>query len=80
MNDSAISTVIIAVLTSNLKYVNAPGNVLLPATQTDLSKDSMVNVSQLLTVDKGFLSECIGEIDAATMELVAAGLRLVMGL
>jgi len=80
MNDSAISTVIVAVLTSNLKYISAPGNVFLPATQTDLPKDSVANASQLMTVDKGFLSEYIGEIDAPTMESVAAGLRLVMGL
>lgn len=60
MNNSAISTVIVGVLTSNLRHAQAPGNVLLTATQTDLPKDSVVNVSQLVTVDKGFLSECIG--------------------
>lgn len=56
-NQSRISTVIVAVITSNLRLAQAPGNALLSCKNTDLLKDSVVNISQILTIDKGFLEE-----------------------
>jgi mRNA interferase MazF len=79
-NRSRIATAIVAVITSNLKLAEAPGNVLLPKKATGLSKDSVVNVSQVLTVDKGYLTERIGELPKYLLEQVEDGLRLVMEL
>lgn len=53
-NRSSLQTVIGIALTTNLRLVNAPGNLLLPAVESGLAKDSVINVTQLLTVDKGF--------------------------
>jgi mRNA interferase MazF len=78
-NRSRISTVICVPLTSNLKWAEAPGNVLLPARSTGLSKDSVANVSQIIAVDRAFLTERIGRISKKQQELVFAGLDLVMG-
>ncbi len=80
LNQSAIKTVLTAVLTTNLNLAKAPGNVFASAKATGLSKDSVVNVSQLVTADKDFLSEYVGEIDPKVMQRVASGLRLVMAL
>jgi mRNA-degrading endonuclease toxin of MazEF toxin-antitoxin module len=55
-NRSRIQTVIIAVITSNTELADAPGNVLLPANSTGLPRDSVVNISQVLTLDRGFLT------------------------
>ena len=55
---SRISTVIVVVITSNIQLAEAPGNVLLPRGVSGLSRDSVVNVSQILTLDKTFLVEC----------------------
>jgi mRNA interferase MazF len=62
-NSSRISTVIVVSLTSNLKLADAPGNVYISKTKTDLSKDSIANVSQIITLDKDFLTEQIGALD-----------------
>ncbi len=77
-NASRISTVIIVTLTSNLKLADAPGNVYVSKTKSDLPKDSIVNVSQILTLDKEFLSEQIGALDNLTMRQIDAGLQLVL--
>jgi len=79
-NLSRIQTVIIVVLTSDLDLARSPGNVLVTAEETDLSKDSVVNISQLVTVDKVFLSECVGELDDERINEVTEGLRLVLSL
>jgi mRNA interferase MazF len=79
-NRSRIRTVIIAVITSNLRLADAPGNVLLPAQDTGLPRDSVVNVSQLLTIDRSFLTERIGILSARLQESVSAGLRTVLDL
>jgi len=79
-NRSKINTVIAAVITSNLRLVQAPGNVLLKAKETGLNKDSVVNVSQVITVDKEFLNEKIGKLSSRQMETVDTGLRLAMSL
>ena len=79
-NRSRIRTVLAAVMTSNLRLANAPGNVLLPAKSTGLRKDSVVNVSQLITVNKSFLTEKIGRLTDKQRQVVDDGLRLVLAL
>ena len=79
-NRSRIATVVVLVITSNIKLAQAPGNVLLPSKVTGLSKDSVANVSQVITVDKSFLSEKIGAIPSYLLEQVENGIRLMMGL
>lgn len=77
---SQIRTVLAAVVTANLKLANAPGNVLLSAKSTGLRKDSVVNVSQLITVNKSFLTEKIGRLTDKQQQAVDEGLRLVLAL
>lgn len=79
-NESRISTVIVTVITSNLRLAAAPGNVRVAARETGLRKDSVVNVSQVLTIDKGVLTERIGHLPGDRLGEVEAGLRDVMGL
>jgi mRNA interferase MazF len=79
-NRSRIQTVIVAVITSNLEIAAAPGNVLLPARSSGLPRDSVVNVSQLLTVDRDFLTEHAGTLPARLQGSVDAGLRSVLQL
>jgi mRNA interferase MazF len=79
-NDSRIQTVVVVVITSNLKLGAAPGNVLCKARQTGLPKDSVANVSQMFTIDKRFLTERIATLPAALFEEVVEGLRLVLSL
>ena len=79
-NRSTISTVIAVVLTSNLRLAGAPGNVLLSQKSTGLPKKSVANVSQLITVDKSFLSERAGRLSPELLQEVEAGIRLVLSL
>ncbi len=79
-NDSRISTVVVAVMTSNLRLAEAPGNSRLPPRATGLAKASVVNVSQLITLDRRFLSERLKALKGSAMERVDQGLRLVLGL
>lgn len=76
-NDSRIGTVIAAVITSNLRLADAPGNVRLPARGTGLAKTSVANVSQIITVDKSFLTERIGRLNPRLLAEVDEGLKLV---
>ncbi|WP_277878590.1 type II toxin-antitoxin system PemK/MazF family toxin [Anabaena sp. FACHB-1391] len=79
-NRSRIRTVIAAVLTTNLRLAQAPGNILLTTDETGLSQDFVVNVSQVITVDKSFLIEQVGQVDNSAMLLINEGLRLVLAL
>ena len=79
-NESRISTVIVAILTSNLRLAAAPGNFRLDRRETGLSRDSVLNLSQVLTVDKSFLTERVGILSARNLAAMDAGLKLVMGL
>jgi len=79
-NRSRIQTVIVAVISSNLRLADAPGNVLVSAHASGLARDSVVNVSQLITLDRSFLTEAIGRISERVMSEVVAGLRLVLEL
>jgi mRNA interferase MazF len=77
---SRINTVIVVIITSNTRLAEAPGNVLLPCEVSGLPKDSVANVSQILTVDKAFLTECIGSLPVHLLEEVDEGLRMVLHL
>ena len=79
-NQSRINTVLAAVVTSNLRLADAPGNVYVSARGTGLAKPSVVNVSQLITVDKSFLTECVGHLSPRVLADVDEGLRLVLSL
>ena len=79
-NRSRLRTVIVIVLTTNLRLLDAPGNVLLPAEATGLPKESVANVSQLVTVDRDFLLELGGRLRGQLLRDVEHGLRFVLGL
>lgn len=79
-NRSRIGTVIVVVLTSNLRLLDSPGNVLIPAKLAGLTRDSVANVSQVMTVDRRDLGEAAGRLDALTLKRIEAGLRLVLAL
>lgn len=79
-NASRIQTVIVAVITSNLRLADAPGNVRLRPSDTGLPKPSVVNVSQLLTLSRELLRDRVGTLSSAAMNHVAEGLRLALGL
>lgn len=79
-NQSPIRTVVVAIVTSNLKLAAAPGNVRLGMRGTGLERDSVANVSQLITVDKSFLTERTGSLSAKQLQELELGLRLVLSL
>ena len=79
-NASRINTVIVAVITSNLSLAAAPGNILLERNISMLPSDSVVNVSQVLTVDRSLLTELIVDLPDGIMSAIDDGLRLVMDL
>jgi len=79
-NNSNIGTVIAVVITSNIHLASAPGNILLPAKKSKLSKKSVVNVSQLITVDKSFFTEKVHSLSQKFMEQIDDGIRLVLKL
>ena len=77
-NQSRISTVVVCALTSNLKRASAPGNVQLFAGEANLPKHSVVNVSQMFTVDKSDLIEKIGALSSSRMRQIFDGINLVL--
>ena len=77
-NRSRIATTIAVVLTSNLRLADAPGNVLIPAGESGLPRDSVANVSQVVTVDKTQLSERAGKLPPRFIRAVSEGLKLVL--
>ncbi len=79
-NRSRLRTVIGVALSSNARLLDAPGNVLLPAKRTGLPRDSVANVTQILTLDKDYLIERTGHISPRLMARIAGGMRLVLGL
>lgn len=79
-NASRISTVLAAVVTSNLRLGHAPGNINLTKKSSKLGKDSVINISQIITIDKEFLTENITKLSAYNMNLLNESLLLVMGL
>ena len=79
-NRSRIRTVTVVAITSNLRLAAAPGNVALAAASVGLDRDSVINVSQVVTLDKSDLTDRVGHLDQLKMEMVDAGLRLALGL
>jgi mRNA interferase MazF len=79
LNSSGIATVVCVPLTSNLKWALAPGNLLLPASLTGLPKDSVANVSQIVAIDKGLLTERMGKLPRAKLGLVLSGIDILLG-
>jgi len=77
-NSSRIGTVIVAATTSNLRPADAPGNVHLTQRQSNLTRESVVNVSQVITIDRGFLREKVGRLAPALMKEDDSGLRLTL--
>ena len=77
-NRSRINTVVVCVLTSNLRRANSPGNVLLEAGEADLPEQSVVNVSQILMSNKSQLGEKIGTLSAERVRQILDGIRLVV--
>ena len=79
-NRSRLRTVLVAIITSNPRLADAPGNVLVPAADSGLPKDSVVNVTQLITLDRDYLVEVVGRVPVSVMARVDAGLKLVLDL
>lgn len=78
-NRSRIATVVCVPLTSNLRWAEAPGNVLLSARATTLPKDSVANVSQLVTLDRGTLQEHIVKLPPRRIEAILSGIDVLLG-
>jgi mRNA interferase MazF len=79
-NESAIRTSICAAITSNMRVADAPGNVRVTRRVSGLPHDSVVNVSQLITLDKKMLTENVGRLPAQSLRDVEAGIKLVLAL
>lgn len=77
-NGSRIGTVVVCALTSNIRRATAPGNVLLKKGEANLKKDSVVNITQLVTVDKTDLIERIGTLSPARVREIIDGLSLLI--
>jgi len=77
-NQSRINTVVVCALTSNLKRAGAPGNVLLAKGEANLKKASVVNISQLVTVDKSDLTEKIGTLSPSRVDQITDGIKLLI--
>ncbi len=78
-NRSRIGTVVCVPLTSNLRWADAPGNVLLDGTTTGLPKDSVANVSQIVTLDRGVLTDRVSSLPESKLDLVLFGVDVVLG-
>jgi len=79
INPSRIATVVCIPLTSNLKWSQAPGNVLLSVRLTGLPKDSVANVSQIVTLDKTLLTERVGKLPRARLDSILSGIDIILG-
>jgi mRNA interferase MazF len=79
-NKSKISTVIAAVITSNLRLAGAPGNISLSAKRSKLPKESVINVSQIITIDKSLLTEKVHQLPNNIIAQIDEGLKLVLKL
>ena len=79
-NKSKINTVICCIVTSNLEVGKAPGNVILSRTYSKLPKKSVVNVSQIVTLDKKFLTEYVYTLSKRLINQVESGIKLVLDL
>ena len=78
-NRSAIVTIISIALTSTLRWADAPGNVRLTARSTGLPRDSVANVSQIVTLDRSILTERVGKLARSKVDLILSGIDIVLG-
>jgi len=78
-NASRIATVVVVPLTGNLRWSSAAGNVALAAATTGLPRDSVANASQIVAIDRRRLTERVGRLDERSLELVLAGVDVVLG-
>ena len=79
VNRSRIATVVCVPLTSNLRWADAPGNVSLTARVTGLPRDSIANVSQVITLDKSLLTDQVGRLPRRKLQLILAGIDIILG-
>ena len=79
-NRSNIQTVIVLAITKNLKLADAPGNVTISKEKSGLPRDSVINISQIITIDKGFLTDFVSTLSVRSIQKVEQGLRLVLSL
>lgn len=79
LNQSRIGTVVCVPLTSNLRWEGAPGNVVLGPRVTGLAQESVANVSQIVALDKSLLTEEVGKLTRTKLELILAGIDIVLG-
>ena len=79
LNRSRLATAVCVPLTSNLRWADAPGNVLLAAMTTGLPRDSVANASQIIALDRSLLDERTGKLPRAKLELLLSGLDVVLG-
>jgi mRNA interferase MazF len=79
LNASRLATVVVVPLTRNLRWADAPGNVLLKARRSGLPKDSVANVSQIVAVDRNVLTEHVGRVPRTQVELLLVGIDVVLG-
>ena len=79
-NESRIETVVVAVLSTNLKLAAAPGNQLVRKKESKLARDSVINVSQIITINKSTLTERVSSLSGRRLAAVDEGLKLVLGI
>lgn len=79
-NASNIQTVVVLMITSNLRLANAPGNLFIGSQQSGLPRDSVINVSQILTIDRTMLTDYVSSLSVKKLQQVEAGMRLVLSL
>jgi len=79
LNRSRIATVVCVPLTTNLRWADAPGNLALSSRLTGLPQESVANVSQILTLDRDLLGEFVGKLPRAKLELLLAGVDIILG-
>ena len=79
LNRSRIATAVCVPLTSNLKWADAPGNVRFSRGTTGLPKESVANVSQIVTVDKSLLTERAGKLSRSRLDLILSGIDVILG-
>jgi mRNA interferase MazF len=79
LNRSRIGTVVCVPLTSKLAWARAPGNLLLSTSATSLPKDSVANVSQIVAIDRVFLTERVGKLSPRNLAQVLNGIDVVLG-
>ncbi|HEY1684853.1 MAG TPA: type II toxin-antitoxin system PemK/MazF family toxin [Tepidisphaeraceae bacterium] len=79
LNRSRLATVVCVPLSSQVAWADLPGNLLLLKKSTSLSKDSVANASQIITIDKSLLTEHVGHLSSKHFQLLLAGIDIVLG-